>query len=236
MVNLGKNFVYVGKEWLRLSNLGAVSLPEGFAFIDNKYIDLKRSKNFWGTDKKNLEIDIFALVEKHERTDAKTSDSSKYIHILTGEFMLPEGAYFNKYNNISRIGLKNQLTFEEAKEWREYRDEILYSRFMVNETCEDINFYYTLLDIVSIKKYKWEEIKYIELTVSTVNRKCIEETFYTTYFKDGTDKLRICASRLKTFAKNNNFDIEDSPYWVTNIEDFKSEIAEKLEEIKDEQI
>lgn len=114
--NLGTDFYkFVRKEYLRLSDTRVLQVPKGYMFIGQRYIDLKRSKNFWGTDKYLLTLDIIAEVEVFTKEDGNE------VGILTGRFRLPEGNYWKKFNNTYKIGLQENLTLEEVLEWRQYR-------------------------------------------------------------------------------------------------------------------
>ena len=116
--NLGSDFYrFVRKEYLRLSDCRVLHVSKGYMFIGQMYIDLKRSKNFWGTDTSLLTTDIYNEVEVFQKEDGNE------VGILTDKFRLPEGNYFKKFNNTYKIGLQESLTLEEVLEWRQYREE-----------------------------------------------------------------------------------------------------------------
>ena len=116
--NLGSDFYrFVRKEYLRLSDCRVLQVSKGYMFIGQMYIDLKRSKNFWGTDTYLLTEDIINEVEIFQKEDGNE------VGILTDKFRLPEGNYFKKFNNTYKIGLQESLTLEEVLEWRQYREE-----------------------------------------------------------------------------------------------------------------
>lgn len=116
--NLGSDFYrFVRKEYLRLSDTRVLQVSNGYMFIGQMYIDLKRSKNFWGTDTSLLTEDIINEVEIFQKEDGNE------VGILTDKFRLPEGNYFKKFNNTYKVGLQESLTLEEVLEWRQYREE-----------------------------------------------------------------------------------------------------------------
>ena len=208
--NLGNDFYkFLRKEYLRLSDTRILQVPKGYMFIGQRYIDLKRSKNFWGTDTYLLTLDIISEVEVFQKEDGNE------VGILTGRFRLPEGNYWKKFNKTGKIGLQESLTLEEVLEWRQYREEKTIVSFNIVMLSDDLDFTHIMLEQFFHKKLMIRDLVRIEIISIRVN--CPEEAYYRFIFKKGKI-FEIRAARLKEIAEEMGYyQIQKSKFWVFNI-------------------